>query len=476
MQKKDIVKGLKALGLKKGDHVFLHASLSSLGYVTGGADTVVDAFLEALGKSGTLVVPTFVYTGIIPETVKKRRNAIKSIHPKASVAAIGDKAKELCRDHWKPVKAHAERTPYTKLRDLDGYVCLLGVDFDRCTIMHTAEELLEMPYLSPSRKATFKTPEGEVTKCWKFFPGPHRSFIGLDRMLAESGKMRIGRIGKSVVRLIRIRDLLELCMEAARKNPAFALCDNPSCADCVEQRAAIRRDIFAREAFTLAASSSLAGRYVPEMIENLKAAGIDAIELDYIQGRSVETISAVRLAAVVKEFKGEKIRVTAVRLNAVTTKTEEAIGVVAKARIPKIVLPLSHDAAAHARLAKRRRIPVSFFNTVQDGGKASEILFKLKEKKINAGFTFSAANFARAGEMPFLVSFKTKVKRFMDGLDVEDARYDGTPTALAEGNAEIKEMISILRCEGFSGTLTLTAGNRYAGNLLEATKAFVDLW
>ena len=41
---------LAALGLRSGDTVMLHSSLSALGQVDGGAETVVDALLDVSGK------------------------------------------------------------------------------------------------------------------------------------------------------------------------------------------------------------------------------------------------------------------------------------------------------------------------------------------------------------------------------------------------------------------------------------------
>lgn len=43
VRKEDIKAGLMRLGLKKGDTVGVHSSLSSFGHVDGGADTVIDA-------------------------------------------------------------------------------------------------------------------------------------------------------------------------------------------------------------------------------------------------------------------------------------------------------------------------------------------------------------------------------------------------------------------------------------------------
>ena len=475
MTRNEIEAGLKALGLKGGDHLLLHSSLSSLGHVEGGADAVIDAFLAVLGESGTLVVPTFGHLGIITDLLRERPNAVSSIHPKASVAAIGNRAEEICRDHWKAEMAHTEDTPYTRLANLGGYVCLLGVDQDRSTTLHTVESLLRLPYLKPTAEATFDTPEGKVTRSWPFFPGPHRDFIGLDRLLRESGVMTVGRIGPSVVRLLKTREMIDLLLDVGRKNPAFALCDNPNCADCVRQRADLRRARFAQEDFQIAVSGSLAGRYVPEIVENCRAAGIETVELDCIQGSPVQVLKPDRLAAAVSELREQNCPVTALRASAVPDDLDAFLLAAAAVKIERVVLPLSHDAPEQAVAAGGCGLTVSFYNTCLGSRKVCELLEGVRKQNPEAGFTFSAANFARTGEPPFSHSLKNRLKRFTDQLDVEDATSNGAPVPLAHGNAEIKEMISILRCSGFNGHLVLAAGNRPVGPLSDATARFIEL-
>ena len=48
---------LRDLGLQTGQTLIVHSSLKSIGWVVGGARSVVDALLAVLGPSGTLVMP-----------------------------------------------------------------------------------------------------------------------------------------------------------------------------------------------------------------------------------------------------------------------------------------------------------------------------------------------------------------------------------------------------------------------------------
>ena len=142
MTKQEIIAGLQEMGLKQGDKVLLHSSLLSLGQVDGGPDAVIDAFLEVLGKEGTLLVPVFGALGILTETLKKRPGAVISPCPVGTLAALGADAEALCHDHWKADTAHGADTPFTRLIEMDGYVCLMGVDQDRNTSLHGVEALL----------------------------------------------------------------------------------------------------------------------------------------------------------------------------------------------------------------------------------------------------------------------------------------------------------------------------------------------
>lgn len=470
-----IESALKRMGLGEGDIVLLHSSLASLGRVDGGAATVIQAFLNVLGQEGTLVVPTFGALGTITEFVRERSDAVRSLHPKASVAAIGGAAEAICRDHWKAETAHGPDTPYQRIADMGGYVCLLGVDQDRNTTLHTVEELLRLPYLTPTAPVAFETPQGPVTRSWPLFPGPHRNFIGLDRALREAGKVRISRLGNAVVRLMKSADLIEFGLHQGRQDPAFVLCDNPACDDCVRQRAALRRSRYAALPFRVAAAASLAGRYADEMADACQASGIEALELDQVRGLPLTALPAPALARTVAALRDQHVTVCALRLGGVGEAFVRLLDAAVDLEVRRLVMPLSDRAAHYAEQALERGVKVSFVNRALMHDVVSDILLGLRSRGIAAGLTFNPAEFALVGEKPFLTSYRHRLRRFIDQVDAEDGLFDGSPTALARGNGEIREIVSILSACSFNGALVLGPRNRCAGGLPAAVAALDQL-
>ena len=69
----------------------------------------------------------------------------------------------------------------------------------------------------------------------------------------------------------------------------------------------------------------------------------------------------------------------------------------------------------------------------------------------------------------------SRLKGSIDQLDISDVTFDGTPVPLGHGNAEIKELISILRCSSFDGSMVLSAENRLTGDLNDAVDRFIHL-
>jgi len=242
--KEDIKRGLRKLGLKKGDVIGVHSSLSSFGYVEGGADAVIDALVEIVGDEGTIVMPTYstnrkdikrtrrevdlgvtwkseilpydpektpCWTGRIPETFRKRKGAVRSLDPTHSLAALGPKANELVQDWEKLLKA-------------DGYILLLGVSLSCCSAMHLAEKRVQLP---PHILEKIEPPPELLEKYgpdlgwpeWDIGYGPYPDFAKMEEPCKENGLMKTVRIGEATVKLLRLDQLINLYAEYLGKNP-----------------------------------------------------------------------------------------------------------------------------------------------------------------------------------------------------------------------------------------------------------------
>lgn len=151
-----LVADLRALGVQPGMDLMVHSALSRLGQVAGGAETVVDALLEAIGPEGTLMLPSFnhalarVYNplatpginGAIPEALRGRPEAVRSRHPSHPVIAIGPKSEALCRGHLE-AGVWGQDSPIGRLIHGGGWLLGLGVGNEACTAYHVAE--ISMP-------------------------------------------------------------------------------------------------------------------------------------------------------------------------------------------------------------------------------------------------------------------------------------------------------------------------------------------
>ncbi|WP_320779788.1 AAC(3) family N-acetyltransferase [Streptomyces sp. CRN 30] len=182
---------LRALGVRSGEILLAHSSLSSLGWVCGGAVAVVRGVLDVLGPDGTLVVPTQTAdlsdpalwesppvpeewwdtirnamppydppttptrgVGVVPETVRTWPGAVRSAHPQTSFAALGPRAEEITRDHAADCRL-GERSPLAALERTGARVLLLGAGFDSCTAFHLAEYRVPAPLVEVGRPGPF---------------------------------------------------------------------------------------------------------------------------------------------------------------------------------------------------------------------------------------------------------------------------------------------------------------------------------
>ncbi len=255
--KNDILQALKEVGVQNGQSIMVHTSLSKLGFVCGGAQVVIEALLESVGNEGTIMMPAQSWKnldpecgvhweepkewwqlirdnwpaydkditptntmGAVAEMFRKWRGTLRSEHPSCSVAAWGKNAEFLtCRHDLSNV--FGDGSPIGKLYDLDGYVLLIGVGYDKNTSLHLADVRADYPgkHFCTDHSAVMENGK----RVWKpyevlFVDGEDFEEIGKD--FEQSCNVKKARLGNGTITFMKQRELVDFAVkwiEANRK-------------------------------------------------------------------------------------------------------------------------------------------------------------------------------------------------------------------------------------------------------------------
>ncbi|MGN0318166.1 MAG: AAC(3) family N-acetyltransferase [Lachnospira sp.] len=159
MTKKLLINQLRDMGLRPSDKIMVHSSMKAIGEVEGGADTVVDAFMEYF-KDGLFMTPAHTWkqmskeynifdpstepgcVGIIPNIFMKREGVHRSLHPTHSIAAFGSMAEEYVKGDDNFNTPCNPKGCFGRLYDIDARILLIGVTHAKNTYIHSIEESL----------------------------------------------------------------------------------------------------------------------------------------------------------------------------------------------------------------------------------------------------------------------------------------------------------------------------------------------
>ena len=261
----DIREAVRALGLRD-KALCVHSSLSSFGWVEGGATAILDALL---GEGCTIMVPAhfyegaiappvhlrpprngfdyvawdtkhpgeklpgdaFVYTpesneissqwmGALPTAVLQRPGRVRGNHPMGSFAAIGPLARVLV-DGQTPEDDFA---PIRTLAALGGFAVLMGVGLKSLTLLHYAE-------VRAGRNMFMRWANGpEGIPIPIFGGGCSRGFNKLE--LALDHLTREAVVGSSRWLVLPAEQTIASAAAAIRDQPEITHCGSLDCLEC----------------------------------------------------------------------------------------------------------------------------------------------------------------------------------------------------------------------------------------------------
>jgi aminoglycoside 3-N-acetyltransferase len=241
-----LVADLEGLGVATGMTLLMHSSLSSLGWVCGGPQAVIEAVRAVLGPAGTLVVPAHTGNnsdpagwvappvpeswwpviretmpafdphltptrgmGAIPDCLVRHPDTRRSDHPQVSFAAIGHHAREITAGH-RIDEAFGITSPLGRIYDLEGAVLLLGVGHNNNTSLHLAEYLAAWPSKRLHRNGAAVCVDGERT--WATFTDleiDESDFPVIGAAFEATGSTRRRQVGHATGALMMQRPLVD---------------------------------------------------------------------------------------------------------------------------------------------------------------------------------------------------------------------------------------------------------------------------
>tara|TARA_B100000282_G_C31688525_1_gene470303 strand:- start:301 stop:1089 length:789 start_codon:yes stop_codon:yes gene_type:complete len=196
IDKKELLKKIKMLGLKRGDTVYCHNNLSfffldekSINKQKIG-ETFLKIIMQIIGNDGTLIIPTYTYSfsklrngvnfkkkeifslqsetqiGFFSNYIVKKKIGLRSEDPFFSCIAIGKKNKEIVKNISN--NSFDENSVFSRLLKLN--VKFLNFNFNGYTFIHYIERKLKVKYRFDKEFTGFiQKNKKKVNKKWKIF-------------------------------------------------------------------------------------------------------------------------------------------------------------------------------------------------------------------------------------------------------------------------------------------------------------------
>ncbi len=229
-------------GLRPGSVVLVHSSLSSLGQVPGGAETVIQALMRALGPEGTLLMPALSYehanpshpffdvlqtpsnVGLISETFRTRPGTLRSVCPTHSVCGVGVQASWMLGEHYLDHTPCGSHSPFRKLPTQNGQIVFLGCGLRPNTSMHAMEEIARPPYLfGPMVTYDVTYPDGthREQKCRAHnFHGYGQRYDRIEGLLNKD-ELHSGMVLAALTYVVEARSMWEKALAAYELDPLY---------------------------------------------------------------------------------------------------------------------------------------------------------------------------------------------------------------------------------------------------------------
>ncbi len=252
IEKETLIQAIKEAGIEKGDLLNLKVSLKSIGKISGGPQTLIDAFLDVVGEEGTLVSDAFVetqfksenqrkvvnddtpsYAGAVANTMIKHPDSYRSKHPIQKFIAIGREARKLTENHKKGDFAYGV---LKEMVNKKGKNIKIGPEEKVPGVGTTHIVLCEEGFEQDKIKkgVYYENKEGQI----QFFEvnwvgGCGFGFNNLMPLFKKKGAVLADvPIGNTRLKVTDLEQTYAIEKKHLKEDPTSILCDDPGCISC----------------------------------------------------------------------------------------------------------------------------------------------------------------------------------------------------------------------------------------------------
>ena len=264
----EVVRALREAGVREGDFLLVHSSLSVFGKFENDFETVEEAFREAVGPEGTVLFAAFtspfifleepnrlswfrpmdlrdpecIVTGALPKHLVKK-GCLRSRHLTHSWCGFGRYAAEAIASHAPQDPAVGENSPLAFALKKKGKIVHFGSGLDSTTFLHVLEDRFDLPGVGDTLCRVREKGVVRTVAMPRNLPG-HRDFYQGDeksikffRAACASG-LQIARsaLGLGKIMVLDMERLDTIGSRLVAADPFIMLCGTPSCLSCQRLR------------------------------------------------------------------------------------------------------------------------------------------------------------------------------------------------------------------------------------------------
>lgn len=264
---KSLQKDLADAGIRPDDTLLVHSSMKKIGLVEGGADTVIDTFIDYFHQHGLIVFPSLTYTlahvydpdsprcqkcggrpgyclakgwqgrtpefhanstpaciGLLPNLFLSRPNIFRSLNPTHSLAACGPDAEEFTRGHELGNTPCGKHSPWWKLYLRHAKILHLGSTIHNTTYLHAVDEWRRAPddpqgWLEQQCDVYDRNERRVDIPKLRNTSGSSGLYHRIEPRCEAEGALTRHRIGDADALLLDCQKLTDIALDELKKNP-----------------------------------------------------------------------------------------------------------------------------------------------------------------------------------------------------------------------------------------------------------------